>query len=635
MAQLRFVVLVLAFEVLLTCIIGAGIYLGFSIFPFSSVGSISGAGSGNPGETTTSFYAVIPMYMPGLSDLKIPYTLLDSGKQAWGVLGFIGSILILVLQAFVRGMYLGGIKGWVLKSRILPLLPSGRFYFRRMLAWSVFQHGTGAILVFLGSIFFPIALILSLIMLLYALTPYLIVLQNISFAEALASSPRLFRRYFRKMLPLALLAMFCSLLISLTQQWPQYVGYAFPLIAFAVVGTMLIVAFVAKLSSLLQADSMQLSEVPAGHAHTSRAAFALWIVLVPILVTVGVFGASGKLLSVLDFSKKTELSGLSFSSGFSSPFYASDQNYTSYSWQNDPYTINMHLPNLAGGKQPSELRGIAEITWRVDQEVRTTSGHSTSIYSQPFTKTSKIMYRLQREVTQEGAVYYSSMNGSASILSGTEESREPLKVHLMISADGKDVFVIQYPARFDIGYVFRASENGQYLIPKTNPVNPMDFYTYWFSSNHNVDDIFQMLVEKNKTNHMSRVDRAHIVLAAAMQEGDGRMVAEMIEVLRQREDIAVDAPDWDGSTWTKYLREQYDGLSLEDTLQYLSNAGVQDAYQEREITEHSPNHEIESDTGKILRYQLDVPLPQKSIQILFEQLAENGMPISISVKIQP
>jgi len=635
MAQLRFIVLVLAFEVLLTCIIGAGIYWGFSIFPFSSIG----AGPATPGETTTSYYAVIPMYMPSLLDLKIPYTLLENGKQVWGVLGVLGSILVLVLQAFVRGMYLGGIKGWVLKNRMLPLIPSGRLYFRRMLAWSVFQQATGAIMLFLGTVFLPIGLILSFLMLLFSLTPYLIVLQNLSFTEALVSSPSLFRRYLRKMLPLALLAMFCSLLISLTRQLPQYAGYAFPLVAYAVVGTMLIVAFTAKLASLLQADSVELSEVPADHARASKAVSALWIVLVPALVAVGIFGASGKLLSVLDFSKKTQLSGLSFSNEFSTPFYVSDQNYISYSWKDESYSINISLPDLTNGKQPNELRGIAEITWQVEQEVRTTSGHSTSIYRQPTTQTSKVLYRLQREQTQEGAVYYSSMSGSASILSGIGQAHEPLKVQLMISGDGKNVFVIQYPARFDIINVFRASENGQYFIPKTSPVNPMDFYTYWFSSDTSKEDIFRMLEEKNKTNYMSRVDRAYYLLAAAMQEADGRMVSEIIQSLRHREDIDMDAPDWDEMTWTNYLRKQYEGASLADTLQYLTKAGIQDGYQEREITVHSPDSETDSDAdnepGKSVRYQLEVPFPQGSIPITYEQTAENGLITSISVKIQP
>lgn len=119
MAYLRLITIVLMFEAVTAAAVGLGIYLGVAMFPFSPGGSAA---------QPSGLHATIPLYMPALSDLKIPYTLFPPGKQEWGGAAGLASAVMLVLQSFVRGMYLGGIKGWVQSRAAVPLIACGRKY---------------------------------------------------------------------------------------------------------------------------------------------------------------------------------------------------------------------------------------------------------------------------------------------------------------------------------------------------------------------------------------------------------------------------------------------------------------------------------------------------------------------------
>jgi hypothetical protein len=173
------------------------------------------------------------------------------------------------------------------------------------------------------------------------------------------------------------------------------------------------------------------------------------------------------------------------------------------------------------------LRGIADITWHIDEEVRTVFGTTTNINVKPITRKSRLMYRLVRERAQDGSIYYSSWNGSASILPGRERPRETLAVQITVSGDGSNIFVLQYPANMDISQVFRVSNDGRYLTTGTSRVNPMNIHTYWFSKEHQTQEVFEFLSSKNQSNFMPTLNRAYLALAAAMQEGDGRKVVEV------------------------------------------------------------------------------------------------------------
>ncbi|HIW34101.1 MAG TPA: hypothetical protein IAA29_15065 [Candidatus Paenibacillus intestinavium] len=161
MARLRLIVLILCFELIITAVVGIGIYAGFSVYPFTQgveANPTTTFGSITQTTTTTQFSATLPLYMPQLSTLKIPYTLLQPMKQEWGIITIFVSAALLVLQSFVRGMYLGGIKELVLRHKPVSLLECGRKYFRDMLAFSVIQVCAGWLLIGLAVIFFQLDL---------------------------------------------------------------------------------------------------------------------------------------------------------------------------------------------------------------------------------------------------------------------------------------------------------------------------------------------------------------------------------------------------------------------------------------------------------------------------------------------
>lgn len=615
MAYTRLIVLVLLFEVIVTAATGLGVYYGFALFPYSQS---TAAG----GQETVGLNVSIPLYMPSMTDLKIPYSYLDSGTQAWGFAAFGLSAALIVLQGFVRGMYLGGLKEWVLYRKQTLLLDYGRKYFRAMTAWSLFQYTVGAGIILLAVVFFPIGLLLMIVLLFYSFTPYLIVLQNLAFTEAAAKAPRLFRRYFRAFLPLALLALLCTLAISLLRSLAAPWNYAVPLLVYAWLGTLLIGEFLHRLAVRLKADGELLLKCPTGELKPHRMRNGMLVLLVPVLVWAGIFTASGKHLNILETGGKQQLGGISYQTSFSDVFYVSEQRYTAYDWHTGDFSITMKLPDLSGAEKPEELRGTADITWLVSSEARTVNGNTTYTEVKPVLRKSRLLYRLVRETAEDGSFYYSSRSGAASMMPGGEQLYEPLSVQILVSGDGRHIFVLQHPARFDAAAVYRVSDDGMALIPGTSPVNPSDFQTYWFTADHSSENLFRLLASKNQRNTTASMNQAYIALACAMQEGDGQMVVRLLEMMRQA-GVQVNAPEWDAETWTESLQERYKEVSLQETLELLSKAGVQGGYDVKELPEQSDD--------KVAAHQLVVPFPGRNLLITFIESKEDGKLLSITV----
>ncbi|WP_150272937.1 hypothetical protein [Paenibacillus tepidiphilus] len=609
MAYIRLMVLVLAFEVFITVVLGLGIYYGFSIYPYAQA-----AAAGTEGQYF--FHITIPLYMPSLTDLKVPYTYLQPGAGI-ELLTIVISVAVAVLQSFVRGMYLGGLKGWALKGKAVPLIACGKKYFIDMIAWSFLVTVFGWVTVFLSAFFFPLGLALMVVLMLYSLTPYLIVLQNITLTEALAKASRLLRRYFSSLLPLTILALLITFLASIFRPLPAPWGYAVPLLIYVSAGTWVLSELLKKLTEKLRRDGEKVPGMPFTEVRPRRGARALLVVLVPLLITAGIYGATGRHLSIFASGSTEQLPGVSYHANFSDVFYASDQMYTAYEWEAAPYSLAVTLPDLSGERKPRELQGIADITWKVREDYNVMHSGATEVLHK-----NRIMYRLVRETARDGSVYYSSMGGSAAILPGGEEPREPLSFEMMVSGDGTHIYVLQYPSRFESAPVFRASEDGRYLIPLTSQMNPDDFRMYWFTAEHSQENVFELLEAKNNTNYITTLNRAYLALACAMQEGDGRMVAELLRTMRES-GVQVSAPDWNADTWTDDLRGRYQGAGLERTLELLSNAGIQGAYGSAELADQSDDNTAV--------YRVEVPFPAGPITILVQESKVNGKLLSVDI----
>jgi hypothetical protein len=369
-------------------------------------------------------------------------------------------------------------------------------------------------------------------------------------------------------------------------------------------------------------DGEQTPDLPFLEVRNRRMINVMIVLLVPVLVTAGIFAASGRHLSAFEFGSKKLIDGISYNANFSDVFYASKQKYTAYEWQTGDYSIAIHLRDLSSDRKPDELRGIADITWQVNEEFRTVRGDTTQIDVKPTMHKNRLMYRLVRETASNGSFYYSSMNGSVSILPGGVHPHDPLSVQIMVSGDGSHIFVMQYPTRFDISQVFRVSDDGRFLIPGTSQTNPMDFHNYWFTSKQSTENLFDMLAIKNITNSIETTNRAYLALASAIQEGDGRMVVYLLETMRQA-GVNVKAPDWDEQAWNNNLHDRYNGASLQKTLELLTKAGIQGAYVVRELSDQSDE--------RVGAYQFEIPFPNGILLITYKESKEDGKLLSINV----
>jgi len=619
MAYIRLMVLALAFEVLVIAVVGLGVYWGFGVFPFTQQQAAGQAATGQTG----GFQVAVPLYMPSLSELKIPHTLLQTPSPEWGITAYLVSAGVVALQSFVRGMYLGGLKGWISGNTMVPLLASGRRYFAPMLAWAVFQALTGAAAVFLAAAFFPLGIAALIALLFFSFTPYLVVLQDLPFGEALGNAPRVFRRHFWALLPLALAAMLFTLLIGLLKSLPYPAGYALPLLLYAVVGTGLIAELMTQLQARMRADGEVLPASAAAGAGVNRTAVWLCALLLPLLAGLGTWAAAGRHLPAFDFGDREARPGIMYHSNFSDVVYASELQYTSYEWRTGEFGIELDLPDLSGGRKPGELRGIAAITWDIDRDRRIMSGGSTKAEAKPVLGRSRIMYRLVRETADDGSVYYSSRYGSASILPGGDRPYEPLSVVLVLSGDGRNLFVLQYPSRFDIQRLFLVAGNGRYLIPRANEVNPFDFRTYWFAERTEPGEVFDLLAAKNRMSFMPTANRVYVALATALQEADGRKVVELLGLIRGG-GANVRAPEWDEREWTDYLRGLYAGADLQETLAFVSKAGIYGSYDGGpELPDQS------SETVGFHRFE--VLFPGKSIPITYKESKTDGRLLAVSL----
>ncbi|WP_127584190.1 hypothetical protein [Paenibacillus koleovorans] len=105
------------------------------------------------------------------------------------------------------------------------------------------------------------------------------------------------------------------------------------------------------------------------------------------------------------------------------------------------------------------------------------------------------------------------------------------------------------------------------------------------------------------------MNRPELGLAVAMQEADGRMVVQMIDMI-QRSGAQVVVPAWFEQQWTDYLRSLYEGASLEEMLRYLTAVGSSKGFESRTIPE------LSTDTKTAT--QLTLTFPKGTIRIQAE-----------------
>jgi hypothetical protein len=619
----KLIVLVMLTDVFLTAMVGLGIYFGFAIHPIFLLGNTQS-------PVQTGIHGTIPLWMPSIQDLKVPLTRLPYGGavSVWRTIA--ASAAIIAVQSYARAVYLGGLRSAVLQERPSPLREYGRRYFKRMLGWSVLYAAVACAGMMLAMWAWPIGAAVFLLGFFYSLVPYLIVLRDYSLSEAISVGPSIFRAHFRSMVPFALLALFLTAFVSIVRTLNKPLDYYLCMLLYSTVGTLMIGEFMRRLHEKMNKENgaavrMRTETIPVSRLQTMAAIALLFIVPV-----VGVYFSAGYPIQAVDRAitgAKSELSGVSYFSGFSDVMQASDRMYNAYAWQPNPYRIQIALPDMSEGRTYRELRGTATVYWDVSRENVTRSGNSsvTHVVNVPVEQT--ILYRLVRERSEDGSFYYSSGDGAASILALKDKSREPMSLEMTVSGDGRHVFVMQYPSRFEAGSLFRVSADGRFFVPRESPINPNDFDTYWFASEWSKEDVFAMVQSKNK--HIGvGPRRLYVQLAAALQEADGDMVKKQLQAIGAGS-APITAPDWTARQWTDYLRKLYEPAGLEEMLGYMTKAGVHNGHVSQNLSppaEQLPAGNVggvaqerqQTDAQRPRLFSTTVPFPDRSIVLVYE-----------------
>jgi len=497
------------------------------------------------------------------------------------------SLLAVVGQSYFRGMYLGAI-GERLRSRSdqASFRRCGVRYFKRMLGWTLLQTAAWGCVLFLALLLPPAGILLGLVLYFYCLTPYLIVLLDLRLGEALVMAPGKLRRYFFRLVPLGLLALFITFFTSLLSFMDRpFYGYYAVMLTYGVAGTWLIVTFMTKLKELLNRDgidigtSTEAASVGAAAVRWKGFAVAAFLLLLPLA---GAFLANGLYFEAMDGRGKQVREGLRFwASGSGPAFYSSEMQYDTYEWGDRPVTLRLSLPDLSGGKAPDLIRGTAEISWLVEKENITQEGNTRHHRVEKEEVWSTLYYVLKKERSEDGSTYYSTRRGSAGIL-GRQKGMEPVSLEMTVSGNGRHVFLLQHPFRFSPWETFRMSPDGRFWIPSTNRMNPGQFQFHWFTERWVPEELFEMLAAKNRFSLPGYRNQPEEILAAALQEGDGAMVMKQVELLR-RPDVRIDVPMDSAEKWSAYLRERYKGMTRDEVLGIVSMAGRFGAYSLEEL----------------------------------------------------
>jgi hypothetical protein len=634
----KLIVLVMLTDVFLTAMVGLGVYFGFAIHPIFLLGNTQS-------PVQTGIHGTIPLWMPSIQDLKVPFSYLPYGGavSVWRTIAV--SAAIIAVQSYARAVYLGGLRSAVLQERPSPLREYGRRYFKRMLGWSVLYAAVAFAGMMLAMWAWPIGAAVFLFGFFYSLVPYLIVLRDYSLSEAISAGPSIFRAHFRSMVPFALLALFLTAIVSIVGTLDKPLDYYLCMLLYSTVGTLMIGEFMRRLHEKMNKENgaavrMRTETIPISRLQTMTAIALLFVVPV-----VGVYFSAGYPIRAADRvmkGDKTELSGVSFQSGFSDAMYASDQTYNTYEWQPNPYRIRIAMPDMSEGRSYSELRGTATVYWDVSQENVTRSGNSSAIRVVNVPMEQTIVYRLVRERSEDGSFYYSSRDGAASILALKDKAREPMSLEMTVSGDGRHVFVMQYPSRFEAGSLFRVSADGRFFVPRASKVNPGDFDTYWFASEWSKEDVFAMVQSKNE--HIGvGPKRLFVQLAAALQEADGAMVKKQLQAIGAG-NAQITAPDWTERQWTDYLRKLYEPAEMAEMLGYMTKAGVQNGHETQSLSppaEQAPagnggasaQERQQTDAQRPMLFGTTVPFPDRSIVLVYE-IDKTDKLLSLEIRLE-
>lgn len=608
----------IAIQVMFSFLLGFGILLGFDFQPASSLNV------GDTHESDMLFQITLPMIIPMIEDMHQSLTFLPSiGSESW-LLSVFMFIIYHVILSFAISIYLGSMKkifvpGSHHKQSFIQL---GAHYFGRIFLFQIFFYLLMLASFFLLTNFWPVGIILLFVSMIFSLTPYIIVLEDIALGDAISASSKYLKRYFIRFIPLALGALFTTFVFStFLFNLSEATKYYVVLIVYTFIGSGYIAAFMYLLNRCIKGDKVaQDIRFQGQDPHWKNIMIAILIIILPLL---GAKFANGEHVVVLPLKKShTITEGIAFQSNWSDPFYGSDQSVTTYGFEkNDAFELTMPLPDGKSGKRG--IYGRGKVTWKVDQEKMEKVGNSTTYWGEEVIVDSKFIFRLNR-TSHQGNFYYTSANGGFVKLLKQYQFDEPTNMEIFVMNDGEDVFVFQYKERFDPYDVMRVDEDASYFIPATSEYNPDDYKYFWFSKEPMTKDrLIDFLHAKNKElTHIgggpNYYDYENIV-AVFLQEADGDALMQFEEESSYA-DVKTNISSRTADQWIKVINELYGDIDLTTFLTYINQANMYEGYEK-----------IGWDDRETNEYQLIVPFPNGNIVI--HCVREDGNLVELEIEL--
>lgn len=613
-------VLPIVVQVMLSFVFGFGILLGVDLQPFTSF---------RFGETPGSdvlFQFTLPVIIPLIEDMNQSLSFLPSpGSEHW----FLITTTILVYQAimsFTIAMYLGSIKKVLFPERQTGASPiqMGAYYFRRIFWFQLFFYLLLIGAFFLLVSFLPLGILLLFLVIIFSLTPYLIVLEDKSLGEALSDSPTYLKRYFVKFIPLAFAALLATFVLSLVLQGlSESTMYYMMLVGYTFIGSGFIAAFMYLLDRCIRKDESEMNDMVS--YRYPRWKKVVLLVLIFLLPWLGITFAKGKHVMAISFHDHTTVTeGITFKANWSDAFYGSDHTVTTYGFeQEDALDISMALPDPES--EEDSIYGKGELTWLVDQEKITRSGNSTVYSGEEVITTSDFIYRVIPAVSQNGKRYYTSVNGGVAELLQNDQTNDPISMDIFVMNEGNDIFVFQYKERFDPYTVIRVDEAGTSFVPMTSQNNPEDYKYFWYSKDPmTTDRLLDFLHTKNKEmmhigGNTDAYSFEHIV-AAFLQEADGEALIQFEEEMKDL-DLTTNIGSQTAGEWSEIAKQLYGDVDLTTFLSYVNQANESSAYEE-------VGWEDEKETNE---YQVIVPFPNGDV--ILHCAREEGELVDIDIEL--
>ncbi|MGN7297932.1 hypothetical protein [Ferdinandcohnia sp. SAFN-114] len=254
----RLVIIPLIVHVIQTFIGVLGIYFGFTLFSID-----------------TQFPYAIPVLNNEILSIYGPYT------NNW-LLTSIATIIMLLIKSYALSMYLGAMKCFLEgPDNTYSILKIAPYYFNRMIQFSILELLFSSLIIQLIHTFWPLAIIVILVVLLFSLTPYIVVLEDTTVRDAIVKSPKLLLKILGALLWIALVSLILTILLTRLPFANIKVEYYIVSLLYSFIGTTMIFAVMNCLYKSIYKFSLPFKKVKKSRKYFPP----LWIaaLLLPLL----------------------------------------------------------------------------------------------------------------------------------------------------------------------------------------------------------------------------------------------------------------------------------------------------------------------------------------------------------------